>query len=710
VRIGALGWALQSTAGSQPVGVDFVPGGIQFRAPSTGVAKVAVPATDPPIVEIEWASGGSVQRRLAQAGAGTLVPLDGEPKTVTITTLAGDQYRITSTQGTNAPAAPAVFPDAGLLAACVQLEPLGRGDPMCVAFAVDATLLVSVADHVASFPIVGVHGDARQAEVIRPRQGDEPPSVLIGLKAIGPASVVAEFATTFPLDAGSSEILRAAAAGFDAGAPRWYDVALEPIGDEPAAIRRGVLFNTGPLDSRALTAAFAGAPLVAGGSVVGTIVRIAPPSPQEMYASIEFVGATYVKEVVERAQRAIRPIPPPSERPFVFISYATEDRNAAERIREELEKLGLDVYQHRNLLPGSDWSHEIERVIDSSAVFVAILSKHALVEEERYFRREWRMAEQRWRRLPRTSRFVLPIVVDDLSPSDERVPEFFRQFQWGSAPGGEPDRAVLESIASEYRRALVATRRDIDEPSVPADLFGLLLPDPARRAVDALMRMQIGRTEPVVLIVNGSRQSPLDELDWAVEQARPPGLERVAIRLLVEHVDMGATELAMQIASSAGVSVDDLRGLSEGGPRRLVQGVLSALDRKPGDRLVTIDGLEDVTRGDLIEFVRELTRTVTTRSKSRVKLMLFGFDRPTPPDVESRVSRVRLEDVSRSDVVRLLVALLERTGKRNDAELLAQKATEAIFSSLRDEWRYGDLRKRVEQMARQLIEDGPTQA
>src|SRR5262249_9349327 len=132
LRISQLGWALPSVEPlmAKRIGLAFVPGGLQFQDPLSETRAINVPSTDPAVVELEWEAPGGARRVLSEADAGVLVPLEGDPALVTITTLSSDQYRVTAKPAVSGtPRSRAVAPPDRLLQACLQVEPLGHAEP-----------------------------------------------------------------------------------------------------------------------------------------------------------------------------------------------------------------------------------------------------------------------------------------------------------------------------------------------------------------------------------------------------------------------------------------------------------------------------------------------------------------------------------------------------------------------------------------------------
>ena len=84
----------------------------------------------------------------------------------------------------------------------------------------------------------------------------------------------------------------------------------------------------------------------------------------------------------------------------VFLSYASEDRQALLGLVAELRSTGIDVWFDANELRGGDaWDDAIRRQIKTCTFFVAVISATTQQREEGYFRREWRAMHPRSMRL-----------------------------------------------------------------------------------------------------------------------------------------------------------------------------------------------------------------------------------------------------------------------------------------------------------------------
>jgi hypothetical protein len=139
-----------------------------------------------------------------------------------------------------------------------------------------------------------------------------------------------------------------------------------------------------------------------------------------------------------------------------FISYMREDAAAARRLHDAITSLGEPVWlDEQRLRPGDAWQPEILTAIRNTVgLFVPIISANTEREEEGYVFREWTAAAERARGIS-SRRFIVPVIVDedyDGDPSRYRkIPEDFGRLQFGRAPRGDPDAALLAMLTKEIR-------------------------------------------------------------------------------------------------------------------------------------------------------------------------------------------------------------------------------------------------------------------
>jgi len=131
----------------------------------------------------------------------------------------------------------------------------------------------------------------------------------------------------------------------------------------------------------------------------------------------------------------------------VFLSYASEDAQAAQRITDALRTAGIEVWFDQSALRGGEaWDRKIRKEIHDCALFVAVISANAHARVEGYFRLEWKLAIDRSHLMAPDQTFLLPVAIDNTPQTDERIPDRFRELHWTRLPGGETPPAFIERI------------------------------------------------------------------------------------------------------------------------------------------------------------------------------------------------------------------------------------------------------------------------
>jgi TolB-like protein/Tfp pilus assembly protein PilF len=131
----------------------------------------------------------------------------------------------------------------------------------------------------------------------------------------------------------------------------------------------------------------------------------------------------------------------------VFLSYASQDAQAAQKICEALRAADIEVFLDQSGLRGGDaWDQKIRHQIHDCALFMPVVSQHTQERLEGYFRLEWKLAVDRWHLMATERPFLVPVVVDGTRDQEAFVPDAFRAVQWTRLPGGETPAAFVERI------------------------------------------------------------------------------------------------------------------------------------------------------------------------------------------------------------------------------------------------------------------------
>jgi eukaryotic-like serine/threonine-protein kinase len=131
----------------------------------------------------------------------------------------------------------------------------------------------------------------------------------------------------------------------------------------------------------------------------------------------------------------------------VFLSYASQDADAAARICDALRVAGLEVWFDRSQLRGGDiWDQRIRQQIRDCALFMPLISARTQARAEGYFRLEWHLAEQRTHLIGRQRAFLVPVCIDSTPERDADVPDAFLAVQWTRLPDGTPTALFVELV------------------------------------------------------------------------------------------------------------------------------------------------------------------------------------------------------------------------------------------------------------------------
>ncbi|HEY2807416.1 MAG TPA: TIR domain-containing protein [Steroidobacteraceae bacterium] len=131
----------------------------------------------------------------------------------------------------------------------------------------------------------------------------------------------------------------------------------------------------------------------------------------------------------------------------VFLSYASQDAQAAQHIAEALRNAGVEVWFDQSELRGGDaWDRKIREQIQDCRLFIPVISANSELRDEGYFRREWSLAVDRTRDMAHKRAFLVPVVIDDTPERGASVPDKFHELQWTRLPAGETPRAFVERV------------------------------------------------------------------------------------------------------------------------------------------------------------------------------------------------------------------------------------------------------------------------
>lgn len=111
----------------------------------------------------------------------------------------------------------------------------------------------------------------------------------------------------------------------------------------------------------------------------------------------------------------------------VFISYAREDREIAEKLYRDLQKPGVQPWiDSFDLGLGQPWEEAIRKAISECRYFVTLMSSRS-VRKKGHVQKESRQALEIAKEYPEDEVFILPLRLDECEPTFAGI----RRVQWG---------------------------------------------------------------------------------------------------------------------------------------------------------------------------------------------------------------------------------------------------------------------------------------
>ena len=123
----------------------------------------------------------------------------------------------------------------------------------------------------------------------------------------------------------------------------------------------------------------------------------------------------------------------------VFISYASEDRDRAEKLARALGAVGWSVWWDRKIITGQTFDQAIERELESAKSVVVLWSKHSIASE--WVKNEAAVAAERG--------VLLPAVIDSVKPPLEfRRKQTAELIDWDGESSHSGFQALCEGVAT----------------------------------------------------------------------------------------------------------------------------------------------------------------------------------------------------------------------------------------------------------------------
>ncbi|MGH9140129.1 MAG: toll/interleukin-1 receptor domain-containing protein [Vicinamibacterales bacterium] len=175
--------------------------------------------------------------------------------------------------------------------------------------------------------------------------------------------------------------------------------------------------------------------------------------------ALEFVNELHERWMARHPKQEVGTTPIESsgaahamEEGAVFLSYASEDMALVQRIKDALERAGVDVwFDKADLDAGDEYELKIKRNIERCSLFVPVISCNCLTPKRRFFRIEWNHALSVAMQVPPSMQFILPVAVDDTSPTEPFLPDRWSHLHWHRLTEGQPTSDFVETVRRLYR-------------------------------------------------------------------------------------------------------------------------------------------------------------------------------------------------------------------------------------------------------------------
>jgi hypothetical protein len=107
----------------------------------------------------------------------------------------------------------------------------------------------------------------------------------------------------------------------------------------------------------------------------------------------------------------------------IFISYAREDINIAQKLYADLKNQGIAPWiDIEDILPGQKWKHVIKTTIQESKYVIILLSNNS-VSKKGYIQKEVKYALDILEEYPDSETFIIPVRLDNCKPSHYQLIE-----------------------------------------------------------------------------------------------------------------------------------------------------------------------------------------------------------------------------------------------------------------------------------------------
>lgn len=108
----------------------------------------------------------------------------------------------------------------------------------------------------------------------------------------------------------------------------------------------------------------------------------------------------------------------------IFVSYDINDIEVAMKLYEELKKHKQRPWIDRQVLAGGDkWNELIPSIINNDTDYFISLISNSSIRNNRFFKKEFEIAEDKMKNMPAGTKFIIPVIIDDCE-----IPGFTKKY------------------------------------------------------------------------------------------------------------------------------------------------------------------------------------------------------------------------------------------------------------------------------------------
>ena len=146
---------------------------------------------------------------------------------------------------------------------------------------------------------------------------------------------------------------------------------------------------------------------------------------------------------------------------LVFLSYSRDDQSIVEKLKNEFERNGVQVFFDKDSLKtGGNYDDILIKAIKDCDYFIAIISKNSIGDQNRYvYDTEWSFAIT----YDFDRDYIKPYIIDDTSPGDEKIHKRLRQKTINKIENFDDFGTVVRKFIQENN--LVQINQETSQPS-----------------------------------------------------------------------------------------------------------------------------------------------------------------------------------------------------------------------------------------------------